>query len=170
MWNIAHTWFLARLLAYLSYLFYFPDSWLSVLNDFDFYFWWRDSENRELPIHGGFFAQDTHKFHSVFQHNLVCIYICNFPEGSHTFHHCDKVFWYIHLHLKFNKHNFVIWNTSLLNFIGFIVVCILLNILHPLSQLRSSKSALFLAAAIWRHTCMLLVFLGSLSTTCTKNT
>ena len=37
---------LAKLFACRSFI-YFLDSWLSVLNGFDFYFWWRDSENRE---------------------------------------------------------------------------------------------------------------------------
>ena len=45
IWNIAHTWFLARFFAFFM-LFHFLDSGLSVLNGFDFYCWWRDSENR----------------------------------------------------------------------------------------------------------------------------
>ena len=40
IWNIAQTWFLARL--FVNYLHDFPDSRLSVLKGFHFYFWRRD--------------------------------------------------------------------------------------------------------------------------------
>ena len=46
IWNIAQTWFLARLFL-LFILFHLPDSRLSVPNGLNFWFWWHDSENRE---------------------------------------------------------------------------------------------------------------------------
>ena len=47
--NIAQTWFLARLFVYLYFfIFHFPDSRLSVLKGFLFYFWWLGSENHQL--------------------------------------------------------------------------------------------------------------------------
>ena len=48
MWNIAQTWFFTLGEAFCVFIFFhFPDSGLSVLNGLHFYFWWRDSENRE---------------------------------------------------------------------------------------------------------------------------
>ena len=34
--------------VYVSIIFYIPASWVHFLNGYDFYFWWRDTENRPL--------------------------------------------------------------------------------------------------------------------------
>jgi hypothetical protein len=34
--------------VYVSIIYHVPDSWLNLLNGYDFYFWWRDSENQQF--------------------------------------------------------------------------------------------------------------------------
>jgi hypothetical protein len=36
--------------VYVSIIYHVPDSWLNLLNGYDFYFWWRDSENQQFDV------------------------------------------------------------------------------------------------------------------------
>ena len=36
--------------VYISIIYHILDSWLNLLNDYDFDFYWRDSENQQQPI------------------------------------------------------------------------------------------------------------------------